>query len=289
METKVIGYLIWWRFWDLYVNYEAFQKLIDKVGIDYQLPPLKGRTAFLKAVQEIKRSYANKGIIVRKLYKAKDWIEIGVMEESVDREGIAHTGSCKITYVPATGSLQTTQPINAFDMIKQAYHAYISAYNANDIRVALVDMLRPCLPISFRQNGGLYFVAEKHYEMVRKLEQLVACLPGKCVVCAAPQIDTPRTRNAMAVALVDTLEYQIGKLESDIGTMEKPGLSIPAALYKRYRLIEHLKKQMVEYRDLNVDFTPLKDRVDEVKRIINKRLYIGDDDAKENEEEGQES
>jgi hypothetical protein len=276
-EANIIGYLIWWRFWPMYVNYDALQRLIHKVEIDYTLPPLKYRTAFLKAVQEIKRTYRNKGILVRRLYKSKNLIKVSLIEEQVDRESICHTYPTILSFDPIQGKITCPQPHRGFDLIQCAYQQYLNSYNVDDIRICLVEILQPALPINFRQHGGFYFVGVEHFELIRKLEQLVYCLPGKCIFCAIPQIDSDRTKRAMSVALDDSLEYQIKTLDQDVrGSTKHPqGLFIPASLHKRLRVIESMQKQIDTYKDILVfDSEKHINNLAALRKLVRERLYL---------------
>lgn len=275
---KIIGFMVWWRIWDMRVNYAAFQKLIEKMGIDYRLPPLKYRTAFLKSVQEAKRKFEHKGLIIKRITKNKDIISVGLVDETTDPacDRVDYSQGSTLLFYPATGKIECTHPHRGDEIIRKMYYQYINSYNGWDIRVNLLQMLQPCLPISFRENGGVYFVTAKHFPHLRKLEKLVACLPGKCLFSAIPQIETLRTKRAISYSLEDQINTELRTAEQEIkGNAEHPkGLFVPAALYKRLRLFSRLRRQIDEYRPLFTgDVTLYTDKITELEKLVREKLY----------------
>jgi hypothetical protein len=272
-EMPVIGYFCWWSLNGVKVSRADLQGTLDKLGIEYAVPEIKDRSAFLKAVREVRSNEKNKGLLVRKISKDGGLYAFGLVDEAVDQKAKAldYAHSATLMYSTDTSELVADQKHRAFDMIKKLYEEYREYLNADDVRDILLDIVRRTRSIGVRQRGGIYFIHETHADLVGKLEALLDVLPGDNAFMVAPQIDQERTKRAIYKAFISGLKDKIAGFEQDLD--EGEGLKQRNALVQRVEQFKEVRAEIEFYRDaLHFQADELAESLDRLKDKLTKRL-----------------
>ena len=269
---SVIGYFCWWSVNDANISKEDLQKKIDEAGIDYAIPEVKQRTAFLKAIERCKGHEEAKGLLIRKISKGADAYVFGLVDEHVDKaaKDLRYNHTATMTFNQESGVLVCDQPHRAFELIQKLYQEYQSLFNADDIRDMLLKIIAGAYSISARQRGGIYFIPEAHKDLVEKLEKLLASIPGDNVFLVAPQIDTARTKKAIYKAFIEDLRCRIAKFEEDLSD---DGLTRKSSIESRLEDFREMRKEIQFYSDaLQFQATEISQSLDMLTEKVKAKL-----------------
>ena len=285
---SVIGYFIWWTVNNQRIKRKDLQKLIDKAGIrdkkgkPFKVPEAKYRSAFLKAVREVRGQHKNKGILIRKIKKDADEYLFGLVDEKVNKsaKSLQYTHDATMKFVPSTGKLRVNRKHRGFDLVKERYEEYKDYLNSDDVRDIVLTILNQVPTVSVRQRGGIYFVPEKFSDAVDSLEKLVGSLPGGSdmdltkvskgsangsYLAVAPQIDTEKSKKAIYKAFVASLKTRMQGFENDL---EDKGITQKHALKTRLQEFKDMKAEIEFYRDA-LEFQ-VEDLTDNLKALTKK-------------------
>ena len=246
---STIGYFVWWSIKDVKIAREDLQKHLDNVGLDYKVPDVKVRSAFLKAVREVRRDHRNKGLLIRQVQKDAEEYIFGLVDENVDKTkkslDYAHTTSLKFS--PISGRLSCTKPHRAHQLIKDLYDKYMGYLDADDVRDVILKLVSATMSVSVRQRGGIYFIPNTHRYTVDRLEKFVDLLPESCDFMVAPQIDVESSKKAIYKAFVGGLRSQMADFAKEMeGDDNKKRAS---TMTKRLKEFKVLKNKIEFYRD----------------------------------------
>lgn len=271
-----IGYFIWWTVSDQHIKREDLQALIDKVGIDFEVPEVPERSAFLKAVREVRAKYKNHkdgSLLIQKIKKTSEEYVFGLVDEQVNEyaETLDYAHSATMRFCPETGNLGCDSPHRAFDLVKELYEEYAHYLNSDDVRDIILRIVRSARSVSVRQRGGFYFIPEAQRDLVDRLEALVGALPGGEAVdltkvgkgsangsylAVAPQVDEDRSKRAIYKAFMSSLHSRMDSFEKDLD--EDGGLTQMHALQTRLKEFKEMKDEISFYS------TAMQFKVDEV-------------------------
>jgi len=262
-----IGYFIWWQVSDQRIKQADLQALIEKVGIlDADGKPFKvhevlARSAFLKAVREVRGKYKNRGLLIQKIRKSSDEYVFGLVDEEVNEreQTLDYSHAATMKFHPDSGRLFCNSPHRAFDLVKERYEEYTGYFNSDDVRDIILRIVRSSHAVSVRQRGGFYFVPEAQRDLVDKLEALVGALPGGdamdltkvgsgsangSYLAIAPQVDEDRSKKAIYKAFMSSLHYRMNSFEKDL---DEDGLTQTHALRTRLDEFAEMKKEILFY------------------------------------------
>jgi hypothetical protein len=285
---SVIGYFIWWSVNNQRIKRDKMQKLIDTAGIKdkkgkpFKVPEAKYRSAFLKAVREIRGQHKNKGILIRKIKKDADEYLFGLVDEKVNKsaKSLQYTHDATMRFIPSTGYLRVNRKHRGFDLVKERYEEYKDYLNSDDVRDIVLTILNQVPTVSVRQRGGIYFVPEKFSDAVDRLETLVGSLPGGgngdlskvskgsangSYLAIAPQIDTEKSKKAIYKAFVASLKSRMESFENDL---EEKGITQKHALKNRLQEFKDMRAEIAFYRDA-LEFQ-VEDLTDSLKALTKK-------------------
>jgi len=290
---SVIGYFVWWTVSNQKIRRDDMQKLIDAAGVKdnqgkpFKVPEVKARSAFLKAVREIRGQSKNKGILIRKIKKESEEYLFGLVDEDVNKHAqeLNYSHSATMKFDPIHGNLSVDQPHRGFDLVKERYAEYKDFMNSDDVREIVLTILNQIPTVSVRQRGGIYFVPEKFSAEVECLESLVGSLPGGGEVdlatvgtgsangsylAVAPQIDTEKSKKAIYKAFVASLKSRMQSFESDL---EENGITQTHALKTRLQEFKDMKAEIGFYRDaLEFQVEDLTEGLDALTKKVQKKL-----------------
>lgn len=269
---SIIGYFCWWRVNDLKITRQELQDKLIANGIDHEVPEVPMRSAFLKAVREIKASYRNKGLLIRKIDKNAEAYEFGLVDETVDKVAshLDYSHKATMKFHQSTGDVTVTTPHRAFDLVKEKYEEYKNVLNSDDVRDMILKIVSEAMCVSVRQNGGIYFVPEQHVYLVERLERLFAVLPGDNDFMVAPQIDTERSKRSIYKAFVESLKYRISEFNKDL---DERGITRKGALEDRLQAFKDMRKEIEFYRDaLQFQVSDLSTSLDDLKKKVELKL-----------------
>jgi len=290
---SIIGYFVWWTVSNQRILRDDMQKLIDAAGVrtkhgkPFKVPEAKFRSAFLKAIREIRGQNKNKGILIRKIKKESEEYLFGLVDEQVntDAESLAYSHSATMKFDPLHGNLKVNRPHRGFDLVKARYEEYKDYLNSDDVRDIVFTILNQISTISVRQRGGIYFVPEKFSNEVEILETLVGSLPGGETVelaqvgsgtasgsylAVAPQIDTEKSKKAIYKAFVASLKSRMQTFENDL---EENGLKQSHALRTRLQEFKEMRAEISFYRDaLEFQVEDLTDSLTALTKRVQQKL-----------------
>lgn len=269
---EIIGYFCWWSINDVKVHREALQKLLDDLGIDYKIPEPHLRSAFLKAVREVKAGN-KKNLLIRKISKGSDSYVFGLVDEKVDiaNKHLGYTHNATLTFSPITGTLTVDSPHRAFEIIKAKYDEFKDYLNADDVRTLLLKIMATLRSVSVRQRGGIYFIPQADVSMVEKLEKLLPVIPGSNDFLVAPQIDTERSKRAIYKAFVESLKNRMADFEKDLDA--DGGLQRKSAIIDRLNEFKTIKGEIEFYKEaLSFQVEGLATALDDLTKKFTKKL-----------------
>jgi len=246
---SVIGYFCWWSLNSVKIKRETMQQLLDDAGIDFKVPEIKARSAFLKATREVRSQYKNKGILIRKISKSSSMYVFGLVDETVTArdKSLNYNHKASMKFSPEFGTLRTDTPHKGFDLIEDLYETYKDYMNADDVREIIMQALCSVLSLGLRPRGGIYYVHATHVDMVEKLEKLVSQIPGDNAFMAVPQIDTESSKRAIYKAFAESLKTRIKGFNQDLDA--QGGLKQKHALTQRLAEFKTVRKEIEFYRD----------------------------------------
>jgi hypothetical protein len=271
---SVIGFFTWWSLKDSKISKDDFRSLLVQFGLDKYVPIPKEdaamrRSAFLKAVREVKNSHRNE-FLIRKILKSADMYKFGLVDEKVDKVqshlNYSHNGT--LFFNCETGSLTCDVTHRAFDEIKAKYDEYQNTLNADDIRSAILNIIKHFHTVGVRDRGGIYFLPAQFESEVTALEMMIEKLPGDNLFSIAPQIDASTSKKAIYRAFIADLKDKIANFKQEI---DNESLSRKSAWEGRIAEYKELRKEIEFYKealsfqaeDLDTDLTSLSNTVRE--------------------------
>lgn len=243
----VIGMFIWWSLRDVSITRATFNALLKQIGIAYEVPDTCFRSAFLKAVREVQANGRGK-YIIRKIYKRSDEYCFGLVDEQINTRDktLGYNHSANITFNPSTGNLSVDFRHAAADDIQDLYTKYRDVMDADDVREAIMGIIKSWRVVSVRGRGGIYFVPAKFESEVAKLETLIEGLGSECTLAVAPQVDAEKSKKAIYKAFVTGLKDKIAAFESEV---ETDALSRESAWENRIAEFKALKEEISFYQE----------------------------------------
>jgi hypothetical protein len=282
---SVIGYFVWWSVHNQRIRRDVMQALIDNAGIrnkhgsKFEVPEIKPRSAFLKAVREVRGQQKNKGILIRKIRKDAISYLFGLVDERVDENAkeLHYAQNATMTFNPINGNLSTDRPHRAFTLVKELYEEYKDYLNSDDVRALVLDIIAELPTVSVRQRGGIYFIPVKYEDMVNKLEFLLASLPGTngsagdgSYLSIAPQIDTEKSKKSIYKAFVVSLK---NKLKGFTHALEDQEISTPHALKNKLHEFKEMRAEIEFYKDaLQFQVDDLRDSLTVLTNKVKNKL-----------------
>lgn len=269
---SVIGYFVWWSIKDVKISREDMQKHLDDVGLSYDVPAVKARSAFLKAVREVRRNHRNKGLLIRQVKKDSSEYVFGLVDENVNkgRKSLNYAHKANLSFNPQTGNVTCTKDHRAYKLIKELYDEYLGFLNADDVRSIILDIVYETMSIGVRQRGGIYFIPKDHRYTVDRLEKLADKLPEGCDFMVAPQIDVESSKKAIYKAFVRSLKSQMEEFEQEL---EDDDIKRTSTLTKRLKEFKNLKNRIEFYRDaLHFQVEDLTESLEKLKEKAESRI-----------------
>jgi hypothetical protein len=218
---SLIGYFIWWSIAGVKVERKKVQNLVKKSGLEFEVPDVCERSAFLMAKREVKsRAHANQ-VLIRNIKKGAEH-EVALVDEKLDetKRKLGYTHSATLYFDQDTKSIRCDHPHRAFDLIKEKYEEYKIFMNSYDIRVIIMKIIAPWKKVMVRDKGGIYFIPEKFTKELNKLEAVLDQLPGDCYLQVVPQINTEKSKRAIHRSLMDELTQKIEKFNKEMDSQK---------------------------------------------------------------------
>ena len=273
---STIGYFVWWSISDVKIAREDLQQKLNDAGLDYTVPEVKLRSAFLKAVREVRRNYRNKGLLIRQVKKDSEEYIFGLVDEDVDKQSksLNYAHAANLHFSPVSGRLSCTQPHRAHQLIKELYETYVGFLDSDDVRDIILRVVSNAMSISVRQRGGIYFLPKTHQYTVSHLEKFVESLPGDCSFMIAPQIDVESSKKAIYKAFVSSLRTQMADFSKELD--DGNSLKRTSTLSKRLKEFRTLKNKIEFYRDaMQFQVEELSDDLQSLQEAAESRIMAG--------------
>lgn len=294
---SVIGYFVWWTINNQRIKRRDLQRLVtaagikDKKGKPYKIPEAKYRSAFLKAVREIRGQNKNKGILIQKIKKDADEYLFGLVDEKVNKtaKSLKYAHNATMKFSPETGKLRVNHAHRGYDLVKERYEEYKDYLNSEDVRDIVLTIINQIPTVSVRQRGGIYFIPEKFADEVDRLETLVGSLPrgsstdlaktpngtsNGSYLAVAPQIDTEKSKKAIYKAFVASLKSRMEGFEKDL---EEKGMKQKNALRNRLQEFKEMRAEIEFYRDaLEFQVEDLSSSLKKLKKKVKTKLLAVD-------------
>lgn len=266
---RIIGYFIWWTIVNQHVRRDKLQKLIKDAGLkdsrgkEFKLKEPRNRTAFLKAVREVRYQYKDKGILIRKIKKDSASYVFGLVDERLNEQAkkLKYSHSATLHFLQDTGKIRVDRSHRAYSLIKAKYTEYKNYMNSNDIRDIIMDIVSQPPNISVRNRGGIYFIPMQFEYLVEQLETLINSLSGTendasgkltrrtasgSYLAVAPQIDTEQSKKAIYKAFVADLKVKLDESEKLVEGLDTYR---PTALRNRLDDFKKLSAEIEFYKD----------------------------------------
>jgi hypothetical protein len=273
---KIIGYFVWWSIAGVKVERDKFRKMVEKVGLDFEVPKVCMRSAFLMAKREVKsRAHGNR-VLIRNIKKG-DEHKIALVDEKLDEvhAKLGYTHSATMFFDQKTYEIRCDNAHRAFDMVKEKYDEYKVFINSYDIRVILMKIIAPLNKISVRDKGGMYFIPDKYSDVVDKLEKLLDMLDGKCYLQVVPIIDTKQAKNTIYRSFIEELHQKIDKFKTEL---DKEKFTSNKGWESQLKRFEEMKSKIKFYTSaLKFGAEDINDKLKELTGEVKKRI-VGDED-----------
>lgn len=246
-SLAIVGFFLWWSVREVTISRATFNGLLKSLGFDFEVPEKCFRSAFLKAVRDVQAGGRGK-FIIRKIYKHAEEYAFGLVDETIDQtaKSLGYNHSSTLVFSPETGNLSVDFSHRAAEEIEKLYKENLDAMDSNDVREAILNIIKSWHVVGLRDRGGIYFIPVSFESQVEKLEKLVESLGGDSTLAIAPQVDVERTKKAIYKAFVTGLKDKISTFEQEVekGTMERK-----SAWEKRISEFKELKAEISFYRD----------------------------------------
>lgn len=249
---KILGNFCWWTIRNVQVSRDTLQNALDAHGIDFKLPESHPRVAFLKAVREVKKGEKKSKVLIRKIKKAKDSYVFGLVDENIDQAArhLGYVHSSTMTFDPNTGALNCNAPSRVFDEVRGSFEKYLGAFDSDDIRNIVLDVLSQSWRISVRNRGGIYFVPPNAIETIEKLKSFVESLNDDCAFQVVPQIDVEASRNAIYKSFLEEVKTEIDSFRDEINNKEGAKMKQNVMWKGRLESFKTLRDKVGFYADI---------------------------------------
>lgn len=216
--NDVLGWFVWWTIRGVKISIADMQKLLDDAQLPMRLPSTCPRTAFLKAVQDVRRTARKQHLLVRKIYKRPDAYCFGLVDEAVDpgAQDLSYFQGATMLFNPLTGDLTCDRPHRAFDLVQAQYAKYRDLLDSADIRAAVLNLLAENLRVSVRPRGGIYFLPATKDMLVNSLSTVLNALGNGCSLEVVPQTDFDTTRASIYRAFMHEINEEIAVYRAEL-------------------------------------------------------------------------
>jgi hypothetical protein len=241
-----LGFFVFWAINAVKALRADVQAILDRIGIQYTIPEVKARSAFLKAVREVTAQGKNHGLLIRKINKGTLEYSYGLVDETIDKgaKSLDYSHSATLIFNQSSEALTCDRPHRAFDMIKAKYEEYKDYLTAEDIRVILSDIMDTLRVVRLRPRGGVYYVHTQFEGVVNQLIEFVTQLPGENFFAAIPQLDLEVSKRAIYKAFIEGIKTKINDFDADLDGLERDH-----ALHNRVKQFKDLRTEIEFYRD----------------------------------------
>jgi hypothetical protein len=245
--------------------------LLKEVGLDIEVPQTCFRTAFLKALQDVRKRAHKQHLLIRKIYKKPNEYCFGLVDESVNVEEIDLTyfQSATLKFNPLTGDLACDHAHRAFDLIREKYSEYKDMLDSDDVRLLVSSVLLTNHRVSVRKRGGIYFLPASKKALVDQLTALLEKVNTQCSMEVAPQVGFEKTKAAIYKSFMNELKLEIATYRDELNS----GVGRKSKWQARLEEFKALRDKVTFYAEaLKFQGDTLLDQIDTLKNDVAARL-----------------
>jgi len=281
------GRLFWYTFSKMTVPQDELRELYKKLGIPEKHIPRKisAKGAWKRAITNVAKRESNKPVKdedengvtlqyeVRRFTPSirvieKTWLNSN--NEQIDHEELvrlSYGGPDTIVWTPLESDADTAKEF--YVKVKEEYKLLKNNYTNNKIRNWIRKSINRLDPIQLRESGGVYFVPERHSELMEKFCKLSKILDKK--------YSTGTTELVQIPVIKAPQEKEMIKERVRIDTVERASKKISMA---KQILSENKNITPSQYQKFVEELKSLRQRKDEYSELLNTPLDICDEQIK---------
>jgi hypothetical protein len=273
-EDRFVGCIVTYTITDLSITRADVVKHFFDLGLDERLIPqeIQAIDAFRKVTTNAKLEYpvpfSDDGniarVMIREVKNEPEKHVRHIIRETVDMKGkvlsydrIGEAIFYRTPHAPGGGKPRYSLPSQLLEpeielptlsawihQIQADYVHKADHLDAQSIRGVVRNYIISLNGIAVKPSGGVYFVHSSRQDIIDKLQQFVALIPGKSVLYTIPLLDTQEQREMLTEAFQTEIEEECADLLKTIANTGKATQKTCENVLTRYSL---LRNRSMEY------------------------------------------
>jgi len=273
-KVKPLGSLVWFTIRETRVRREQVEKAFEELELPERLlpPPIRPVDAFRRATSLVRKKRA-KGqkegefinVLVTESYSDENEVVRHITREVVDSEDrrLSYAECARAILDKKTGELTLDKRTDIPEehecdeiirAVRENYEDCTTFYGSRQIRGVVRELVKSEMQGELlRESGALYFVPEKHRELLKKTKQLIDILNGdspvKSRLADMPVMDAGDVRELVEEKMTGNTLEELEELNEELGELLKKDVR-PQTAARFAGRINTLRDKVATYEEL---------------------------------------